>query len=734
MTDQDNELELTRESGFFDKSRAVRSILVVVLAICVFSFLHFREVRVETLELGTRVERYIVAQVDVEFFDEEATILLKSEAVRDIGKIYAIKEEEVRAARADFGKFLTIESDWRDRIKHGTYQDMSDNVVKLEDLLIATRFTDPRTLNILHSMKMPTETYQVFSPRDMSEKVLFPPQVWADIREFAFGEEEVQQDIVNYILEFFQVREWTLEEDNNTQRVLQKRVKARVPDQFTKISAGSRIIDQGEKVTTRHLAILQAVKRTLAEKRNLWHPVTLLGSLLMTFLLMSIAYAYFRSYHREVLNSNRKFFLVISVVILTLVFAKVTEHLLLQAPVTLVDVVRFPLFVPLAAILTCGLLSPSIAFVVSTFLTVTLTLALAVERSEFMLVNLLASFVAILSMRSLRQRKEIFVVCAKAWVVSLGVVLASHFYTGTFYSVSAAMDVVSIFIFMAFTAIFVLGLLPIFESAFQIITDVTLMEYMDPNQEVLRRLSIEAPGTYQHSMVVGTLSEAAALAIGANGLFCRASTLYHDIGKLATPHYFTENQQGGMNMHQLLTPLESAQVIIAHVSEGVALARKIGLPEQFIDIIKEHHGTTLVYYFYHQQLKKMEGEEEGEVNERDFRYAGPKPRSKESAIIMIADSFEAASRSLDEATHEALTELIDRLVATKAQDGQLDECLLTFEELGIVKKAMVNTLVAAGHSRIKYPKQEDTRNVDVAQASGLKPKDATRSAALDESG
>ena len=160
-----------------------------------------------------------------------------------------------------------------------------------------------------------------------------------------------------------------------------------------------------------------------------------------------------------------------------------------------------------------------------------------------------------------------------------------------------------------------------------------------------------------------------------------------------------------MNIHQLLTPKESAQVIIAHVSEGVSLARKAGLPEQFIDVIKEHHGTTLVYYFYRQELERMEGDE-SKIDEAEFRYAGPKPRSKESAIIMIADSMEAASRSLDEINEESLTELINRIIKGKNADNQFDHSLLTLEELAQVKETLVKTLVAYGHSRVKYPKRD----------------------------
>ena len=266
-------------------------------------------------------------------------------------------------------------------------------------------------------------------------------------------------------------------------------------------------------------------------------------------------------------------------------------------------------------------------------------------------------------------------------------------------------DIVSAAVFMLLTAVLVVGLLPLLETGFRIMTDVTLMEYMDPNNDLLRRLTIEAPGTYQHSVLVGNLAEAAALSIGANGLFCRVATLYHDVGKMTTSQYFTENQLGEMNIHQLLTPQESAQVIMAHVTEGVVLAREAGLPEPIIDIIKEHHGTTLVYFFYHKQLEKMGGDKTL-VDEMEFRYAGPKPHSKESGIIMIADSFEAASRSLERVNEGTLTMLIERIVREKIDDHQFDQCLLTFEEMAIVKRTLVKTLLAAGHSRVKYPARE----------------------------
>jgi len=474
---------------------------------------------------------------------------------------------------------------------------------------------------------------------------------------------------------------------------------------MTHINAGSRIINQGDKVTSRHLAMLQSMKNTLGAKRNLWHPMTLLGTLIFTLLFVGMFLIYFRINQPHILQSNRKLFLLVTVMMLTLAVAKLTEFFLLNSMNNLIEMIRYPLFVPLAAILVSSLLNPAVAAFTIGFLGIVLSISLAFEWEGFILLNLFSSFAAVLSIHSLKRPKEIFVICVKAWISCIFVILALHLYSNTIGQFSIATDILSEGFFMLLTAVAVVGLLPLLEYLFGIMTDAALIEYMDPNNDLLRRLTIEAPGTYQHSVVVGNLAEAAASAIGANGLFCRVSTLYHDAGKMATSQYFTENQIGEVNIHQLLTPHESAHVIMAHVPEGVAMAREAGLPEPIIDIIKEHHGTTLVYYFYHTQLEKMGGDT-SLVNEQEFRYAGPKPRSKESGIIMISDTFEAASRSLDKVNEEILNELIERLVREKVEDGQFDQCLLTFEELSIVKKVLVKTLLAAGHSRIKYPKQE----------------------------
>ncbi|BBI18256.1 Uncharacterized protein YqfF [Neochlamydia sp. TUME1] len=699
-----NELKFSREQGFFDKSFGIRLLIGTIFFICFFAFLHFREVRVEVLELNSIAPNYTVTQVDFDFYDEEATIILKQEVVKDVGKIYALSEKCVRQRRIEFENFLIYNQDWRKYSEKSTFEEMYKGVDALEKALLKLRFTDPRTMQKMQDIGLSTENYLAYTPEEM-EDVIIPSAVWDYVKEFTFPPTFISSVTANFIIDYFQAMTWKVQEDFPAYRYISRKIQALVPDKYTHVSAGSRIINQGDKVTARHIAMLQAMKKALGESRNLWHPLTLLGSFVMTLLLTGICVAYFHVNSPSILTSNRKLFLIVTIVLLTLGLTKITEFFLLNSKINLIEVVRYPLFVPFAAILLCSLMNSAVATFVSALLTFIFTMTLAFDRQGFMILNLATALVAILSTHSLRKRKEIFVVCGKAWVSAVGLILAMSFYNNSLWNFSLFPDIMCVAFFLLLSAILVVGLLPLFESVFRIMTDVTLMEYMDPNNDLLRRLTIEAPGTYQHSVVVGNLAESAASAIGANGLFCRVATLYHDVGKLATPQYFTENQQGGMNIHQLLTPLESAQVILAHVSEGVAMGRKAGLPEQFIDIIKEHHGTTRVYYFYRKQLEKMEGDI-NLVDEKDFRYSGPRPRSKESVIIMIADTLEAASRSLDKVTEHTLSELSNRLIREKADDGQFDDCLLTFEELAMVKETLIKTLVASGHSRVKYPTKE----------------------------
>ncbi len=702
--DNYQELKFSREPSFFDKSRGIRWLIGLGFTLCLFLIVHFRQERVEVLELNSFAPGYVVAQTDFDFLDEEATIILKQEAVQDVSRIYEISPRDIQQKRIEFENFLIYNQEWRKKAEKSSFDTMEMSVDLLEKALLKLRFTDPRTYQKVQEIHLSTESYSIYTPGDLGVGHMLPAKNWESLR--ALLEEKTRNpESVNFVIEYFKSKLWQFEEDLAAQRTIRRRIQETIPDNYSHVTAGSLIINQGDRVTARHIAMLQAMKNAVGAKRNLSHPLTILGSALLALLLSGICIAYLQVLHPQIVMSNRKLFLLFSIAVLTLGFGKVVELFLLSSKNNLIDYIRYPLFAPFAAILICSLMNTGIATFASGFLVVVMTLTLVFDKSEFMLLNLYTAIVVIMTTRTLRRRKEIFVVCAKALACAIALIIAIHFYSNTFWSMSVLADILSAAVFMLLTAVLVVGLLPLLESTFRIMTDATMMEYMDPNNDLLRRLSIEAPGTYQHSVVVGNLTEAAATAIGANGLFCRVATLYHDIGKMVTPQYFTENQQGNVNIHQLLTPQESAHVIIAHVSEGVALARKAGLPEQFIDIIKEHHGTTLAYFFYRKQLDLVGGDK-SLVDEKEFRYAGPKPRSKESAIIMIADSVEAASRSLEKITEESLNELATRLIKEKAEDGQFDQCILTFEELALVKATLIKTLVAFGHARIKFPSRE----------------------------
>lgn len=279
------------------------------------------------------------------------------------------------------------------------------------------------------------------------------------------------------------------------------------------------------------------------------------------------------------------------------------------------------------------------------------------------------------------------------------------------------------------TATIVGGILPMLEHLFQVTTDISWLEASDLNHPLLRRMTIEAPGTYHHSLVVANLAEAAAEAIGANPTLCRVCSYFHDVGKLVKPEYFTENMNFERNPHDDLAPTMSALVIIAHVKEGVDLALKHKLNRRIIDIIHEHHGTSLVYYFYKRALQQQDDARAGgkimnlrqddipEVREETFRYNGPKPQTKESAIISLADMVESASRSLEKPTPQKIEQLVNDLIAQRIADGQLVECDLTLMDLNLIAERFQFTLMTMLHTRIAYPKQE-------AKISALRDDDA----------
>ena len=292
------------------------------------------------------------------------------------------------------------------------------------------------------------------------------------------------------------------------------------------------------------------------------------------------------------------------------------------------------------------------------------------------------------------------------------------------------------------TAIVVSGMLPLVEGLFRITTDVSWIELADLNHPLLKRMTIEASGTYHHSLMVATLAETAAEVVGANAVMCRACSYFHDIGKMNKPGYFVENIGDGSNPHDDLTPTMSSLIVMAHVKDGVDMAIKHGLKSEIVDVIKEHHGDSLIKFFYHRALKQQEEirelvkenkaheEDVPEVKEEGFRYAGPRPRTRESAIISLADAVESASRSMKKPTPNKIDELIDDIFKDRLLDGQLDRAELTLADLSEIKKSFSASIRSMLHNRIEYPNLEKDKEKDKEKE---KEKEAEEQAAAEKS-
>ncbi len=373
-----------------------------------------------------------------------------------------------------------------------------------------------------------------------------------------------------------------------------------------------------------------------------------------------------------------------------------------------------PFAAPLAfAPLTAGILLGPIAGVLSGFVISSVFAIMLGEAAFLFLAGFISVLVGIFFCHTLRLRTNV-VRASFLTGVTLAVFVILH---GLLLDISlSAMgrQIAAALISASVTGIAILGFLPLLEKLFSYTTDITLLEYTDFNHPLLRRMQVEAPGTYHHSLMVANLSGNAASDIGANPLVCRACALFHDIGKMVKPEYFTENQQSGRNPMIEQKPSMSAVIIKRHVKEGVELARKYKLPKVFIDIIRQHHGTSLIQYFYQEAINRREraqmplftGVRDEDVEETTYRYDGPKPDFVESAIIFFADSIEAASRSLKKVNAQSVDELLDKIFQGRIEDRQLDECPLTLQQVASIKKSFSRTLLNSLHTRIAYPPDE----------------------------
>lgn len=470
----------------------------------------------------------------------------------------------------------------------------------------------------------------------------------------------------------------------------------KVTKSFT-VPRGTRIVARHDRITASQIAILEAMERKRAADD---FASSLRGKFKLFFgkgvrisaLLVLLGLALFRFERRMVEEHG----------LCTLGFIILSIHLLLTALVMRSHSLD-PYLVPTAfvSLLATEFFGVHAALMLTVFASLMLATHTALPAS-YSFVSLLAGAAAILSIAKLRERKHfynIFLSISVAYLLGIasfgmteGISLVAFARSGAF-AIGNAL----------FCTVAVMFLMPIFESLFDIATSFTLMELSDLNRPILRRLIMEAPGTYHHSLMVGNLVEAVSREAGANGLLARVGAYYHDIGKLSKPEYFFENTGGRENKHEKLSPRMSALILASHVKEGVELARSEKLPRAVIDAIREHHGRTVMAYFYQ---KALEYDSRDSVNVEDFRYPGPRPSSKETALIMLADSCEAAVRSLKDPTAAKIRAVVQKIVNMRLSDGELDGSGLTLNDIALVRERFVQLLTSVFHPRIAYPAQE----------------------------
>lgn len=424
---------------------------------------------------------------------------------------------------------------------------------------------------------------------------------------------------------------------------------------------------------------------------------TLIGSFLFVVMMEALIVAYLYIFNREVLNSSK--LLILAIVILSTI--------VMSQGLNSIDGYLMPISV--AAMLISLIIDAKLAILVNFIMVITIGVITGSDLNT-LITLLIGGSVGVYGVIHTQQRYNIFltgVIVSVAHVISIlsfgliGDVEIQQMLTMGLYGVLNGL----------FCAILTVGSLPLWENFFGIITPLKLLELSNPNQPLLKKLLLEAPGTYHHSILVGNLSEAASDAIKANSLIARVGSYYHDVGKLKRPYFFRENQINGENPHDKINPNLSTLIITNHVKDGVEMAKKYNIPLPIRDIISQHHGETIVAYFYHKAINEEDPEL---VQEKDFRYEGPKPQFKEAAIIMLADSVEAAVRSMQEPTKGKIDGLVRKIIKDKLNDGQLDECDLTLRDLDLIARSFVKVLMGIFHERIEYPE------LDLKELKGAK--------------
>lgn len=474
-----------------------------------------------------------------------------------------------------------------------------------------------------------------------------------------------------------------------TQQALNEQLETISPTRGS-VEKGTLIISKGELVEGEKYNILKSLESEY--KSQVWtqsnYSWVIMAYALLVALTLLMLLLFLRKYRYKVFKDNTQvtfiFFNVILMVLLTTFIIKYNAKYVYVVPLCVLPLVlkaffdaRLGLFTHVLTVLLLGFIVPN--------------------SYEYMFLQIIAGIVTILTVSELYKRANLFISVGQITLIYI-IAYFAFFVIHEGSITNLKFETFGLFILCGLATLFVQPLIYIYEKLFGLVSDVSLLELSDTNSKLLKELSNKAPGTFHHSLNVANLAEASANEIGANAMLVRVGALYHDIGKMKNPTYFTENQSTGLNPLDELQPQESARIIIDHVINGIETAKKYNLPDRVIDFIRTHHGTSLVYYFYRKAQDMYP-----DVEEADFRYPGPRPFSKETAILMMCDSVEAASKSLKEPTSTKIDAFVEQIISKQMESGQFLNANITFKEIQAIKKVLKTKLANIYHLRIEYP-------------------------------
>ncbi|OMF74119.1 HD family phosphohydrolase [Paenibacillus glucanolyticus] len=713
-------------------SVATRYILFLLLALLFYISLASKLLPERyDIQVNTKSEKNIVSPVQIE--DSKATLKAQEAAAESVQPIYPLvplRNDVLVTQILDRIERLNQDVDISSSEKVGIYRNEIPRMAKefVQNFVSANSTNEAYSKELLDEMqrvieeqtyRIPEETF-IKLPRLNSEDIIEMKSVAREI---------VSRLMLNEIFDAQTARARVAEmvstsrlDDRTSREVVQELSRLAItPNKFldevaTKearvekrentppvfIKQGDILVAKGQLITP-ELYELLGKNGLLKDEVNYWPElgVLLLSALLSLGILMFIR----QSDPGKFKYNNSQLLMLLLVYVITLITMHLTAFLQSDSQIY----VGYLAPVAIGAILVTLLLETSLAYFSVIIFSIMASVILNVRGElfdfQFGLFAAVTSCVAIFSIHRASQRSTmlkggIMASLFGALIVFIMLLINNDTWTTTetLYSIGFAIAGGLL------TAILVIGLMPFFEVTFGILSALKLVELSNPNHPLLRKLLTETPGTYHHSVMVGNLSEAAAEAIGANGLLCRVGSYYHDIGKTKRPIYFIENQNNMENPHDSIEPKLSKSIIVAHARDGVEMLKEYKLPKPIRDIAEQHHGTTFLHYFYHKAVRQAEEQGiEPDFTEDDFRYHGPKAQSKESAIVGIADSVEAAVRSLRKPTVEQVESMIEKIIKGRLDDHQFNDCDLTMKELDIIAKTLKETVMGIFHSRIEYP-------------------------------